>query len=116
MKIINRLFILIILFLAPIPLVSAGELPSAKPEDVGMSSAGLDRIKPVIEAEIKEKKTAGVMTVVARRGKVVHLETFGMMDIDSAKPMKADTIFRIYSMSKPITTVAAMILFDEGRF
>ncbi len=58
----------------------------------------------------------GLITLIARQGKVVHCEKFGSMDIEAEKPMQADTIFRIYSMTKPITTVAAMMLYEEGHF
>ena len=65
---------------------------------------------------VDEGKLAGVVTMVARRGKVAHFERFGVMDIETRKPMQLDTIFRIYSMSKPITSVAVMMLYEEGRF
>src|SRR5437879_4233629 len=94
----------------------AGDIPTAKPEDVGLSSAQLDRIGPIVEEHIKEHRAAGVLTLVARKGKVADLRVFGMMDLEAGKPMKENTIFRIYSMSKPMTTVAAMILWEEGRF
>jgi CubicO group peptidase (beta-lactamase class C family) len=92
------------------------ELPRATPEAAGLASAKLDRAKAVAQEMVDKKQTAGVVLLVARRGKIARLDTLGMMDIDAGKPMQADTIFRIYSMSKPITTVAAMILWEEGRF
>src|SRR5260221_9950531 len=116
MKSLIRVFSCGLLLLALLPLVRAAELPSAKPEDVGISSEKLDRIKPILKEFIDNQKTAGVVAVVARRGKIAKFDTFGMMDIEAGKAMNSDTIFRIYSMTKPITTVAAMILFDEGRF
>ena len=88
----------------------------APPEEVGISSAKLERAKAVIKDMVAKKQTAGVVALVARRGKVVALDATGMMDIEAGKPMQTDTIFRIYSMSKPITTVAAAILWEEGRF
>ena len=91
-------------------------LPTATPEDVGMSSERLERINPVMQGYVDEGKLAGALTMVARRGKVVHLETFRKMDIAKDKPMTEDTIFRIYSMSKPVTSVAVMILYEEGHF
>lgn len=69
-----------------------------------------------MQAYVDQKKLPGVITLVSRRGKVVHFERFGLMDIESNKPMQADTIFRIYSMTKPITSVAMMMLYEEGRF
>jgi CubicO group peptidase (beta-lactamase class C family) len=96
--------------------VRAGELAKTTPEDVGLSSSKLDRVKQVAQEKVDKKEFAGVVTTVVRRGKVAQLEAIGMMDIEAGKPMKPDTIFRIYSMSKPITTVAAMLLWEEGRF
>lgn len=86
------------------------------PEKVGFSTDRLGRIHPVMQAYVDQKKLPGVITLVSRRGKVVHFERFGLMDIESNKPMQADTIFRIYSMTKPITSVAMMMLYEEGRF
>ena len=86
------------------------------PEKVGFSSKRLRRIKPVMQAYVDQKKLPGLITLVARQGRVAHFEKYGLMDIDRDKPMGADTIFRIYSMTKPITTVAAMILYEEGLF
>lgn len=77
------------------------ELPKASPEDVGMSSDRLERINPVMQEYVDENKLAGVLTMVARKGKVVHLETVGKMNIAEEKPITEGTIFRIYSMSKP---------------
>jgi len=85
-------------------------------EEVGLSSERLENIKPVMQAYVDQKKLPGLITLVARRGKVVHFERFGLMDIEADKPMQPDTIFRIYSMTKPITTVAAMMLYEEGHF
>lgn len=91
-------------------------LPTAKPEEVGMSSKRLARIRPVMKAYVDEGKMPGVITVVARRGKVCHFDVVGMMDEVMGKKMRRDTIFRIYSMTKPVTGVAMMILYEEGRF
>jgi CubicO group peptidase (beta-lactamase class C family) len=89
-------------------------LPTAKPEKVGMSSERLNRIKPVMQKYIDENKLPGIITMVARHGKVVHFEKYGMMDAD--KPMQLNTIFSLQSMTKPITSVAAMMLYEEGLF
>ncbi len=85
------------------------------PEQVGLSSERLGRIRPVIQRYVDEGKYAGVITLVARHGKVAYLDCVGMMDRDAGKPMKEDTIFRIYSMTKPITSVALLMLYEEGR-
>ena len=88
----------------------------AVPEEIGVSAEGLERIRPVMQGYVDDGRIAGFLTVVARRGKIVHFETIGMGDIENNKPMEADTIFRIHSMSKPITSVAVMVLYEEGHF
>ncbi len=110
------------LLLALCALVPAyGQKPSSdnkadKPESVGLSSERLQRINQLIERKITEGKIVGGLTLVARRGKVVHLAVAGQADAEASKPLKTDAIFRIYSMSKPITTVAAMMLLEEGKY
>ena len=89
---------------------------TVSPEEVGFSSARLSRIGPVMQRYVDENKLAGIITMAARGGKVAHLEKFGMMDIEADKPMEFDTIFRIYSMTKPITSVAVLMLHEEARF
>ena len=91
-------------------------LPLADPESVGMSSERLARIGPAMQSYIDAGLVPGTVTMVARRGKVVHFESRGFMDVDSAKPMRPDAIFRIASMTKPITSVALMMLWEEGAF
>ena len=91
-------------------------LPKAVPEEVGLSATRLKRIDRIMQRYVDEEKFAGIVTMVARRGKVVHFECKGMMDKEAGKPMKPDTIFRIYSMTKPITSVAIMMLYEEGHF
>ena len=90
------------------------KLPSARPEKEGMSSERLGRITTVMQEYIDEEKLPGMITMVARHGRIVHSETCGIMDAD--KPMQPDAIFRIASMTKPVTSVAAMILYEEGYF
>jgi len=85
-------------------------------ESVGFSSERLDRIAPVMQSYIDQGKLAGTLTLVAKDGKIAYLNAQGMQDRESAKPMSEDAIFRIYSMSKPITTVAAMMLWEQGKF
>lgn len=86
------------------------------PEEVGLSSKRLERIKPAMQAYVDQKKIAGLSTMVARRGRVVHFEQVGQMDIEGNKPMSGEAIFRIYSMTKPIVCVALMTLYEQGRF
>ena len=104
------------LLLCLAPYAAAQGLPMGAPEEVGLSSKRLQRISPVMQSYVDAGKLAGVMTMIARRGTVVHFEKFGQMDIAADKPMEFDTIFRIYSMTKPITSVAIMMLYEEGRF
>lgn len=89
-------------------------ITTAEPEMAGMSSERLDRIKPVMQSYVDENKLPGMITMVARHGKVVHFEKYGLMDVD--KPMQLNTIFRIASMTKPVTSVAIMMLYEEGYF
>jgi CubicO group peptidase (beta-lactamase class C family) len=91
-------------------------LPWAKPEEVGMSSAGLDKLAAAMREMVDQGELPGVISAVARRGKLVHFQTYGKLDLESGKPVEDDSVFRIYSMTKPIVGVAMMTLFDEGKF
>ena len=91
-------------------------LPMAVPEEVGVSAERLERIRPVMQGYVDDGSLPGFLTVVARRGKIVHFETIGMRDVENKKPIEPDTIFRIHSMSKPITSVAVMMLYEDGHF
>ena len=86
------------------------------PESVGCSSARLARVKPVMQSYIENHGFAGLSTLLARRGRVIHFEHVGWQDRESHTPLSADTIFRIYSMTKPIICTALMTLYEEGRF
>ncbi|HXM96391.1 MAG TPA: serine hydrolase domain-containing protein [Candidatus Dormibacteraeota bacterium] len=94
----------------------AQELPVAKPETIGLSSERLERIATAVQHNIDDKRIAGAVTLVIRRGHVAWLKAQGMLDREAAKPMRPDAIFRICSMTKPITSVAAMMLYEEGAF
>ncbi|MEJ2583106.1 MAG: serine hydrolase [Acidobacteriota bacterium] len=100
---------------ACLPVWSQGP-PIAAPEEVGMSSGRLARVDGFVERHLEAQHFAGAVILVARQGKIVQFEAYGMQDIESGKPMAKDSIFRIYSMSKPITSVAVMLLYEEGRF
>ena len=91
-------------------------LPTATPEEVGMSSERLSRLSGAMQQLVDEGRLAGITTMVARHGRIAHFETFGYRDIAADAPMTPDAIFRIYSMSKPITGVALMMLHEEGKF
>ena len=88
---------------------------STAPHEVGLSADRLARIRTIAQGFIDDKQLAGAVTVVARRGRIAHLEAYGMMDIEANKPMQRDTIFRIYSMTKPIAAAAVMLLCEEGK-
>ena len=86
------------------------------PEGVGFSSERLARIKPAMQAYVDQRGFAGVSTMLARRGRIVHFEQVGWRDREARTPLSADTIYRIYSMTKPIVCVALMTLYEQGRF
>ncbi|MGY8897070.1 MAG: serine hydrolase domain-containing protein [Paraglaciecola sp.] len=92
------------------------DIRTTNPKKVGMSQARLERIEPAMQAFVDEQKLAGTLTLVARKGKVVHVEGVGYRDREAKAPMSEDTIFRIYSMTKPITAVAALTLWEQGKF
>lgn len=90
--------------------------PAVAPEEVGLASSRLARLRAVMNQYVTEKQIPGAIGLIARRGKIAYQEAFGMADIEAGKPMRLDTIHRIYSMSKPITSVAVMMLYEEGKF
>ena len=113
----RKLLAYIYLLLFGVTTLALGQgLPMAVPEAVGVSAERLERIRPVMQDYVDKGHLPGFLTVVARRGKIVHFETIGMRDVENNKPVEPDTIFRIYSMSKPITSVAVMMLYEEGHF
>src|SRR5881296_3585747 len=105
---------LVFLMLIAIPLVGAA-LPEAKPEEVGFSADRLQRIHQMLQRRIDAGDISGAVTLVARNGRVAHFETHGLMDIETKKPMAKDAIFRLASMTKPITGVAIMMMIEEGK-
>jgi CubicO group peptidase (beta-lactamase class C family) len=94
----------------------AQDLPAGKPESVGLSSERLERIGSAVQHDIDDKRIAGAVTLVIRHGHVAWFKSQGMMDREANKPMAPDAMFRICSMTKPITSVAVMMLYEEGRF
>ncbi len=88
----------------------------SSPEAVGLSSEGLARVTEQLQAHVDEGHIAGVVAAVLRDGKLVYLESLGARDIDSNSAMNDDSLFRIYSMTRPVTSLAAMILWEEGKF
>lgn len=94
----------------------ARPLPTVKPEREGFSADRLARITEITQSYVDEGKLAGVITMVARRGRIVHFEAVGNKGVDDKRPLAKDDLFRIYSMTKPITAVAAMQLYEQGGF
>ncbi len=91
-------------------------LPVAAPEEVGLSSKELAKIGPAMQRFIDDKQAPNMLTVIARKGKVAHVQAQGYADVDAKTPLAPDAIFRIYSMTKPVAVVAAMMLYEEGKF
>jgi len=97
------------------PALRAEMPPAATPESVGLSSERLRRLRTVMQQYVDQGRIAGVVTYVARNGRVAELDAFGKADVEANLPMKTDTIFRVASQSKAFTSVAAMMLVEEGR-
>jgi CubicO group peptidase (beta-lactamase class C family) len=95
--------------------LAAGSIPTVKPEEVGLSTERLKRIGEAVQRHIDANNVAGAVTLVARKGRIAHFEARGMMDLESKKPMPKDGLFRLASMSKPITGVAITMLVEEGK-
>jgi CubicO group peptidase (beta-lactamase class C family) len=110
----RALIVIAIVVLAGLTL-AAGSIPTAKPEEVGLSSERLKRVGEAVQRHIDAGSVAGAVTLVARRGRIAHFEARGMMDLESKRPMPKDGLFRLASMSKPITGVAIMMLVEEGK-
>jgi CubicO group peptidase (beta-lactamase class C family) len=92
------------------------DIALSPPESVGFSSAGLAALNSAMHALVDDQKLAGVTTLVARHGKVVHFDAYGKRDLESGAPMQKDTIFRIASMTKPTIGIAMMMLWDQGKW
>ncbi len=105
-------YLLIAFLSVPLP---AQTLPKAKPEDVELSTERLQRINEVIQRYIDSGQISGAVTLVARKGRVVHYEAQGVMDIETKKPIRKDALFRMASSTKPVAGVAIMMLMEEGK-
>ncbi len=92
------------------------DMTPVKPENVGFSSQRLERLHALIQGEIDQKQLAGAVTILARHGKIVEYRVYGEKDVAAGTPMTRDTIFRDYSMTKPVTGVAMMILLEQGKW
>jgi CubicO group peptidase (beta-lactamase class C family) len=111
----RRALILLVLSAATLVAATPGVPSTSKAEEVGMSTERLARIHDAVLKHIEAKDVAGAVALVARRGKIVYFEAQGLADIDAKKPMAKDSIFRLASMSKPITAVAVMMMLEEGK-
>ena len=106
----------VLLAFLSIPVAFAQPLPTtATPEQVGLSSQRLERLGQTVRAQIANQRFPGAVVLIARKGKIVYFEAFGQRDPASDAPMSKDAIFRLYSMTKPFVTVAAMMLAEEGK-
>ncbi len=118
-----------ILFLTGLLVVASAHLTQAQsaskrasgfsdtnPESLGFSSERLDRLHAAMQREVDQKALAGVVTLLARHHRVVEERAYGKKDVANGAPMTPDTIFRIFSMTKPVTSVAMMILYEEGKW
>src|SRR6516164_8097237 len=105
-----------VLFALLLPVLSqAQSIGYANPEDVGFSRQGLDRISETLNGDIAKGMIPGSTLLIVRNGKIAYFQSFGWLDAAAKTPMPKDAIFRIYSMSKPITSVAAMMLVEQGK-
>jgi CubicO group peptidase (beta-lactamase class C family) len=112
---IRRLRFVCAACLLVLPLL-AESLPRVQPDSVGVSQERLKRIDTVLAEHIAQKKIAGAVTLLARRGQLAYLKAHGMADLEANRAMQVDTMFRIASMTKPITSLAVMMLYEEGKF
>lgn len=99
-----------------LPLSTAAEIPTASPESVGVSSERLRRVTEVGQSMVDTGQVAGIITQISRYGKIIHTDVIGVRGIHDPRPLEEDALFRIYSMTKPVTAVAAMMLYEEGKF
>src|ERR1700704_671641 len=113
MKSALRLLVFMMIFV----LVGEGfaQVPAARPETVGVSPDRLSRIRTVLKKEVDADRMPGAVVMIARRGQLIYSEAIGFQDKGAGKPMTKDALFRIYSMTKPLASVAAMMLVEEGR-
>lgn len=95
--------------------LAAGEVPLAPTVDTGLSTTKLAAVDKFMEQQVADNKIAGGVVIVSHDGKIGFIHAYGKMDLEANQPMRTDTIFRIYSMSKAITTAAALNLVDAGK-
>jgi len=111
----RHLFVALSAVLLVAPVLRAEAPPGAPPESVGLSAERLQRLHAGMQQYVDQGRVSGVVTYVARNGRVVDLQAFGKADVEAGRPMRTDTIFRIASQTKALTSVAAMMLVEEGK-
>ena len=107
--------VLLVVGVSLAPSARSEELPTSTPAAEGLSDEKLQEIRPVMNRLIRDKHFAGGLVLIARHGKIVFHEPYGQMHDAKGRPLQRDTIFRLYSMSKAITSAAALMLVDEGK-
>jgi len=116
LRLFAQILILFMSLVLVVDLAGARDLPFVKAERQGMSSERLERVNTMAQAYVDAGKFPGMVTMVSRGGKIVQFEAFGQRGVDDDSPMQKDDLFRIYSMTKPITAVAIMQLYEQGKF
>jgi CubicO group peptidase (beta-lactamase class C family) len=106
----------VLLNLACASAVSAAAPAVVSPESVGLSSERLARLSRNLQDEVQQKRKAGIVALLARNGQTAYLQAFGMADVSAGRKMQTDNYFRLYSMTKPVTSVALLMLYEEGKF
>jgi len=109
------MFTLLVIMAAAVPVFAQGLPKASRPDEVGISSERLKRLTATFQAEVEKGKLPGAVILVARNGKIGYFEAIGFQDRERQQPMRRDSIFRIASMTKPIVSVAAMVLVEEGK-
>lgn len=107
---------LTLFMISVVPTVFAADIRSVKPEKVGISSERLTRLDRYLQDQIDSEKTGGIIVLIARHGKIAYHKAFGFADIESGEKLTTDHLFRLYSMTKPITSVALLTLYEQGKF
>lgn len=115
MKLFSAILFVPVPFLVTGYFALAGELPTSTPAAEGLSAEKLEQVHEIMNGLVRDRKITGGSVLIARHGKVVFHEPYGVMHLDYQRPVQRDTIFRIYSMSKAITSAAALILVEEGK-
>ena len=112
----SRLPLCVAVLLLSVGFLFSATLPKSSPEEIGLSAERLQRVHAVLQRYIDQGEIAGAVSLVARRGRIAHFEAQGVMDLETRKPMRTDAIFRLASMTKPVTSLSVMMLHEEGRF